>query len=99
MTRKQGMQVFDANGNRIVDITDRLQKILGVVSISTQSGSIKNELLKNGDPWYFFLDADNSGFGMSDNPVSVPSVTINGDTLSWDFKQGVVNCKLMYGVY
>ncbi len=33
----QGLQVFDENGNVVVDITDRLTKVLGTASIRPSS--------------------------------------------------------------
>lgn len=97
--QKQGLQVFDESGICKVDITSRLQKILGIVTISSQDGSLQNEQLENGDLWYLFLDAEDKHFDKSSDETTKPEITKSGNTLSWHFPLGAINCRLMYGVY
>lgn len=99
MSQKQGLQVFDENAVCKVGITDRLQKILGFITISSQNGSIENEQLENGELWYIFLDAEDKCFNKVSDPSSKPKITKSGKTLSWEFPLGAINCRLMYGVY
>ena len=97
----QGLQTFDSEGVIQVDITSRLQKILGFVDIdgSATSGSITNEQLANGELWYFFLTISYPELRVTSTPSSLPTITKSGNTLYWKFPRESVKCRLMYGVY
>ena len=95
----QGLHVFDAEGRTTIDISDRLQKILGIISINQATGTIENDELRNGSLWYFFISADDINFGKSSEALSYPTVTKEGNLLKWNFNNKVLNCKLIYGIY
>lgn len=95
----QGLQIRDANGNMILDITDRLTRVLGSFSTGTTDGSHTDAALSSGTPW---LHATSS------NPfnVYVCKYTITGNTISWAFSNlGYIAAGsrqaeyVIYGVY
>lgn len=96
---KQGLQVFDGNGNCTLDITERLQKILGTIEITTASGEITDERLENGDLWFFFISSEDITFGDSFESLSYPTISKDGSKLTWNFNGNVLKCKLLYGVF
>lgn len=76
----QGMQVWDASGNLILDFTTRTGFIRGTLSITTsnQSGSTTDSTIVEGDIWYITLM--NAGGG---DPGDAPVVTKSGTTITW----------------
>lgn len=90
----QGLQVFDASGNVLVDTSTRLGRILGVTTITTTTGSVVDSDFANGTPfWYAIpLSIADVEFG--------PDLSFSGTTLSWDFQgRTVTSHRLVYGVY
>lgn len=100
-TVANGLQTFDSSGTIDVDITSRLQKILGIISIdsSQRTGHITNPQLAGQDVWYFFLSCSYPEINVTSQPKTLPAITVSGDELSWEFPRDGVDCKLMYGVY
>ncbi len=49
----EGSQCWDASGKLILDVTDRLTRLLGVISTRTTNGSYTDSELSTGDPWWF----------------------------------------------
>lgn len=86
----QGLQIWDASGNLIVDTTSRLARIIDSVTItsSNMSGSVNNARLAEGEGFYFLA-------GSNDN---MPTVSFSGTTMTWtQFATGWVG-RLFYGV-
>lgn len=81
-----GIKIWDDNGVLLVDLTTRLSRYVGEVSITAgQAGSVQiNETY--GRPWYFF------GWGR------FPVVTVNGGTISWD-ASARDDLIMIYGIY
>ena len=75
----QGLQVWDENGNIILDTNDMLGRVLGIQPVSSRTGSITDARLAQGQPFYFFLSAPYPGPGYP-GPARI---TISGSTLSW----------------
>ena len=71
----QGIQIWDAAGNLIMEYTDRVGRVIGSVDITAanQSGSVSNAQFAAGGGWYFL-------FGSAENH---PTVSIAGTTLTW----------------
>lgn len=89
-----GLQVWDANGSLIVDLSTRLGRILGVTTFSSSTGSITDADFASGTP--FFIASPTS----VSSPSFGPKLTISGTTLSWDFEGRVASAhRLVYGVY
>ena len=102
----QGLQVFDENGNVVVDITDRLTKVLGTASIrpTTTAGTITNALIVDSNKmWYAITSVNfNQSWTVMDADIEMPVLTqINGG-ISWEYvknsryKAGI---DIIYGVY
>lgn len=93
----QGLQIFDASGNCLLDITDRLTRVLGEVTTGAASGSITNAALTTGTPWY--LGANTDGSICSSGEANIV-VSFSGSTMSWSYGSGTaVNKSILYGVY
>jgi hypothetical protein len=95
-----GLQVWDAAGNLVVDITTRLSRFLGSVNSGTSGGSISVPDLAQGTPFYFVI--------ISGGAVPVgsfgPEVTFSGTnntTMSWSFASGrtPLAATIYYGVF
>lgn len=98
----QGLQCFDANGNLILDVTDRLTRILGEVNTGTTSGSMVDNNFLSGSPFYL-VQTTLTDFKRTAVPISV---SISGNTLSWSFVHSyrgasyqLVPYIIVYGVY
>lgn len=93
----QGLQCWDANGNLILDVTDRLTRVLGEVYTGTSgSGTIIDNNFLNGTPWYISTPSVRTY-----DPQSL-QVVITGNTLTWSFTQTnswQKSHRIMYGVY
>lgn len=98
-----GMRVRDRNTGQItVDLTDRLTRMIGVVSSGSGPGSIVVPGFSNGDGWACVMEVPTPNNNLS-NQWIYPLVSISGNTLSWSFSgpSGAVNvpCNIIYGVY
>ena len=79
----QGVQVFRANGTTQVEISDRLTRVTGIVSVAG-AGSVTVDTAK-GTPWGVFLPTNQSPYAR---------VSVSGDTISYNGTG-----TLIYGVY
>lgn len=96
-----GFQVFNASGQLVVDITDRLTRVIGQVESGSAPGSIQVPAFGvYGAPWAFVQQRNASAdqFGKR-----TARVTISGTTLSWDFpglaSWQILPATIIYGVY
>lgn len=94
-----GLIVYDAAGNPVVNVSDRLGRILGSVNVGTTSGSVSVPAFAEGAPFYF-LRADGPQQG-----TFPPTITISGTTLSWSAPSGYNSYwdrtpgTIFYGIY
>ncbi len=101
----QGLQVYDANGNLDIDISDRLPRFLGSVNIpaSKPTGRIVNAGIKpETDIWWFLLKPHTSYSVDQDTSArfEYPTITKGNGYLYWNFPSGRnLSCTLLYGVY
>ncbi len=101
----QGLQVFDANSNLDVDVTDRLPRFLGIVNIpaSQPTGRIVNAgIAPETDIWWFLLNAGTNFTAKDGDQVTYeyPIITKGNGYLYWNFPSGRnLSCTLLYGVY
>ena len=107
----QGIQVFDENGNCIVDVTERINKYLGSFTIdgTADSGTVTNEELAEGDLWYAFEIkgiAGSSIVSTDENAIfSFPVITKGNGKLTWQYPHSIsstyrrYSVTVYYGVY
>lgn len=100
----QGLQVFDEQGNCTLDITDRITKYCGSVKVDGTSGSLTNEILREGELWYVFKDiVMPKNKQKIDNIVYAgPVVKKRGNVLTWTYSNNPEQClhgTILYGVY
>lgn len=96
-----GVRIRNSDTGKIVlDITDRLTRILGSVNTGTNPGSIVVPEFAQGSPWYYFAGVGRSSpFDNGNKPI----VTISGNTLSWAFTNFSGRTRyadtIIYGLY
>ncbi len=102
----QGLQTFQSDGTTVdVEITDRLPRLLDVVSIggSATSGRIYNSAISaNVNIWWFMISAATDFSAASKNVPTYehPEITQGDGYLDWKFpKNRNLTCNLLYGVY
>lgn len=90
-----GLQCFDAQGRLTFAATDRLARVLGVVSTGGVSGSTTSDGLA-GNAAYFAFFPDYSSPGSR-----WPSISISGNTLSWSYSNASGNVPgfILFGIY
>lgn len=91
-----GLEVYDENGNTILDSNSRCSRMLGNINTTTATGSVTAPF-NEGSPFFFVMGAY-VGIG---NLSYGPNITISGNTLSWTYTSGSPNTNLtiVYGVY
>lgn len=104
----QGLQVFDSNGVIVFDVTDRLSRVLGIITTTASNGSISDPGLLTGTPWWMIIDDWGGASDTYSLTTSVPLITASGSTLSWAPQPGLAPgyatmpirpVQLIYGVY
>lgn len=101
----QGLQVFDERGNIILDISDRLTKVLGGFETHGRNGSIVDPRLQDMDHWVACTYDTNDVFFALDSHDLAPQVTRIGISISWQYpvlwkdNRPWPNHKFIYGVY
>lgn len=94
-----GLQCFDENGNIVVDVTDRLTKILGSFETHGRNGSITDDRLEGMDYWVVPEYSTMPFEALGPNNWALPVVARVGNTLSWVYQARAVPLKFFYGVY
>lgn len=107
--QKQGLRIYDKDGNIMLDATSRLTKYLGTLSIGTTDGSYTDSRLQEGEFWYATLKLNEYKNCYRIDPETsefinfLPVITRDGNTIRWnytdsdsDFRTGLT---IIYGVY
>lgn len=107
--QKQGLRIYDVNGNIMLDATSRLTKYLGTLSIGTTDGYYTDSRLQEGEFWYATLKLNEYKNCYRIDPETsefinfLPVITRDGNTIRWnytdsdsDFRTGLT---IIYGVY
>lgn len=92
----QGFQVFDADGNIVVDVTTQLAKYIGEFETGLAHGEIADERLKNMDIWaivvkstvsdqYIYVPAENAHFTLEEIDEAYLSFISDKGVISWHF--------------
>lgn len=92
----QGLQVFDASSNLIVDITDEITSVI-YTAVITGAGSYTNAAFARGDIFYVVQPLQNIG-----SVASLQTVTVNQatNTVSWSTPSGAtMSYFLVLGTY
>ena len=104
--QKQGLRIYDKDGNIMLDATSRLTKYLGTLSIGTTDGSYTDERLREGDFWYVTLKLNDykKCYGMKNKFTEfLPEITREGTTIKWTYTESDATYRtgltIMYGVY
>lgn len=104
--QKQGLRIYDKNGNIMLDATSRLTKYLGTLSIGTTDGSYTDDRLQEGDFWYVTLKLNDykKCYGMKNKFTEfLPEITRQGNTITWKYTNQDTTYRtgltIMYGVY
>ena len=101
----QGLQVFDENGNTIVDTSERLTKYLGTFTVPTDavSGEIINPEIGDGELWYTIKIEGLSGYHPYQDGVvtSYPRITKGDGKILWSYPSSAARfgAVVHYGVY
>lgn len=96
-----GIQVFDQSGNLVVNIQDRLAKIIGSARV-TANGSVTDPNLLQGTPFYAFQQEGIWGFVTMN--VLRPNFSVSGSTISWTYSASsgqnpyTIKGNLFYGI-
>lgn len=94
-----GFQVWDATGMLVFDLTDRLTRIVSVISVPVgTSGSVQ---LPEGSPWWYSTP---NGAATLAGSAYAPAISVDGsNVLSYGpnatYGTGQVDCTLVIGVY
>lgn len=104
--QKQGLRIYDVNGNIMLDATSRLTKYLGTLSIGTADGSYTDDRLQEGDFWYVTLKLNDykKCYGMTNKFTEfLPEITREGNTIKWTYTESNATYRtgltIVYGVY
>jgi hypothetical protein len=91
-----GLRCWDAAGNLTIDVSDRLGRILGVLTTGGADGSISNNGFLQGTPFFVVTALGNIG-----SAANLPtSVTVSGNTMTWQYQSVVpADCIIHYGVF
>lgn len=94
-----GLQVFNADGVDILDITSNVGLYLGVIEVQTYGGSIVVPGFSFGTPFYM-IQQESITYGFP-GYEAIPFVTISGNTLSWSWSQygSFEPITIIYGIY
>lgn len=96
----QGIRTRDANGDVLVDISDQLTRIIGMVTTGTSDGSVTDPGLQEGEPFVAVLPPSEAV------NYFMPFFEFSGDTMSWSFEDynpdslfaGKMSVTALYGV-
>lgn len=104
--QKQGLRIYDKDGNIMLDATSRLTKYLGTLSIGTTNGSYTDDRLGEGDFWYMTLKLNDykKCYGMKNQFTEfLPEITRQGTVITWKYTNQDTTYRtgltIMYGVY
>ncbi len=93
-----GLECYDAAGNSVLKVTDRLTRYGGFFDTGTAGGSATIPMFATGTPWINVRDID--PFQQTTNPSAV---SVSGNTVQWSFPAsstyGGRSVRVFYGVY
>lgn len=97
----QGMRIWDSSGNLIIDVSDRIMTVLGVIEVTanTPNGKItvNDSRLALGERWYFKTGNGTPFGGFTSATVTSNSSSITVSVANHQAIGGVL--RVVYGVY
>ena len=79
-----GIQVFNANGGLVLDVTSQSVRVLHAYFLnpnySGPTGSFTDSRMNAGNVFYIYQGQAGPSY-----PNTFPAITVSGNTLSWDF--------------
>lgn len=97
-----GMQIFDAQGRLVVDLSTRLIRWIGNVYVNG-AGSVTDSRLSQGNVAFVFQQI--GLFYHISGDTARPNFNVSGNTISWSYSAGQTNYHtnmsgwLFFGVY
>ena len=108
MVIKNGLQIFDENGELVLDLTTHLTKILGTINIPKTNGRLTDARIAGGTLWFTVakLNDYKACYGMTayNKETFLPKITQEGNDIVWSYKDGEsgkfrTGLTLIYGVF
>ena len=95
----QGLQVWDAAGNLMIDTNTWHSQVLGnfTLGASHAAGSLVDANLALVRPFIFVLPNEGNEGGTAGGNPTANIVTISGTTVSWN--AALSACQVVYGIY
>lgn len=94
--QKQGLQVFDANGNIVIDISDSLTRIIGGGTFDGNDSSLKDDKIVGSRVWIRIVSITHATSNPIEKTVGIaPVFTVSGNTISWKYDKS--NIKIING--
>lgn len=88
----QGLQIWNAAGDLVFDIGDRIMRMIGSFETGGSAGSLVEPGFAAGTPWAFATVPSTGGVSYGGGTM----ITFSGTTMSWE---GGWNVRIIYGVY
>jgi len=96
----QGLQTWDASGNLLVDIQDRLTRFLGTIAISAgASGTVTDDGFLTGTPFCIALRTNAGSPSFLNNTMVPPTISFAGNVMTYNAASPSGDHRLIYGVY
>ncbi len=108
MVIKNGLQIFDENGELVLDLTTHLTKILGTINIPKTNGRLTDARIAGGTLWFTVakLNDYKACYGMTayNKETFLPKIIQEGNDIVWSYKDGEsgkfrTGLTLIYGVF
>lgn len=95
-----GFEVWDSVGNLRVGVTHRLMRFLGYVVVGVGSGSLVNDGLLTGRPFYVANMYSNNGSSYYPGEgLYPPAVWFSGNQMFWTVNNGQPTQIIQFGTY
>lgn len=96
----QGLQVWDASGNLIVDVSDRLTRILGTILVAAgSSGTVTDDGFLTGTPFPIAIRTNAGSPSFMNNTMVPPSITFAGNVMTYNVASPSGDHRIIYGVF
>ena len=94
----RGIQIFNENGELVVDMNTRISKILGTVTVGEKDGSLTDKRLLDGKMWSQ-IESVTPKIGKEFFSFGGLKITASGSKLSWEHIKSNSSFVFSYGIY